>query len=119
MSFGKKIQELRKEADLSQEELAKKIGTSGAIIGRYERNEITPSIEVAKKIAAVFNVSVAYLLDKTGELSKFKDMEMIKRWEQIEKLPQNDKEHIIYVIDAMLRDASARKAYSKVEGAKA
>jgi transcriptional regulator with XRE-family HTH domain len=115
MSFGKKIQELRKETNWSQEEVAKKIGTSGAIIGRYERNEITPSIEVAKKIAKIFNVSVDFLLDDTGELSKFKDIEMLKRWEQIEKLPENDKAHVIYVIDAMLRDASARKAYSGVE----
>lgn len=118
MTFGKKLQELRKESGLSQEELAKKINTSGSIIGRYERNEMTPSVEVAKKLANVFNVSVDYLLDESGELSKFKDMEMLKRWEQIEKLPQFDKEHIIYAIDAMLRDASARKTYSKTEGLK-
>jgi len=112
MEFGKKIYSLRKDAKLSQEELAKKINTSGAIIGRYERSEITPSIEVAKKIATVFNVSVDYLLDDTGQLSKFKDMKMIKRWEQIHNLSEYDKEHIIYVIDALLRDAQARKAYS-------
>lgn len=113
MNFGKKIQELRKEAGLSQEELAKKVNTSGAIIGRYERSEITPSVEVAKKIAMVFNVSVDYLLDDTGELSKFKDMDMIKRWEQLDKLPDDDKEHIIYVLDALLRDAQARRAYTR------
>ena len=50
MNFGKKIQEIRKQAGLSQEELAKKVDTSGAIIGRYERSEITPSVEVAKKM---------------------------------------------------------------------
>jgi transcriptional regulator with XRE-family HTH domain len=113
MSFGKKVQELRKEAGLNQEELGKKVGTSGAIIGRYERNEITPSVEMAQKIATVFDVSLDYLLDSSGELSKFKDMEMIKRWEQIGRLPQQDKEHVIFVIDALLRDAQARKAYSK------
>lgn len=113
MNFGKKIHSLRKEANLSQEDVAKKIDTSGAIIGRYERNEITPSIEVAKKIAKIFNVSVDYLLDDSGELSMFRDINMIKRWEELEKLSDSDKEHIVYVIDALLRDAHARQAYSK------
>lgn len=35
----------------SQPELGKQVGISGTIIGRYKRGEITPSIEVAKKLA--------------------------------------------------------------------
>ena len=111
MSFGKKIQDLRKESGLSQEELAKKISTSGSIIGRYERNEMTPSVEVALKLSTVFKVSIDYLVDETGELSKFRDLQMLKRWEQIEKLPEQEKNHIIYVIDALIRDAAMKKTY--------
>ena len=37
------------ELKMSQDELAKIIGTSAPIIGRYDRNEIKPSIEVLKK----------------------------------------------------------------------
>ena len=51
MTFGERIIMLRKQLKLSQDDLAKKIGTSAPIIGRYERNEIKPSIEVAAKIA--------------------------------------------------------------------
>ncbi|NOZ95401.1 MAG: helix-turn-helix transcriptional regulator, partial [Acidobacteria bacterium] len=50
-TFGAKILELRKKQGWSQPQLGKMIGTSGAIIGRYERGEITPSIEVARKLA--------------------------------------------------------------------
>jgi len=39
-------------------DLGKKVGTSGDIIGRYERDEITPSAEVAFKLADVIDVSV-------------------------------------------------------------
>ncbi len=42
--FAGRLLALRKQRGWSQPELAKKIGISGAIIGRYERGEITPSI---------------------------------------------------------------------------
>ena len=47
MTFGEKVSILRKQLKWSQDDLAKKIGTSAPIIGRYERGEIKPSIEVA------------------------------------------------------------------------
>ena len=50
MNISDKILKLRKERNWSQEELAKKIGTSGPIIGRYEREEMVPSVEIAKKL---------------------------------------------------------------------
>lgn len=61
MDLGNKILQLRKNKGLSREDLAKEVGTSGAIIGRYERNEITPSVEVAAKIAEALEVSLDYL----------------------------------------------------------
>lgn len=48
--FGKKIALLRKDLGLSQTELAKKINTSVSVISRYEREEMIPSIDTAKKI---------------------------------------------------------------------
>jgi transcriptional regulator with XRE-family HTH domain len=37
----------------------------GDIIGKYERNEVKPSIEVAAKIANALEVSLDYLVGKT------------------------------------------------------
>ncbi|MCP4131253.1 MAG: helix-turn-helix transcriptional regulator [bacterium] len=113
MNFGQKVQELRKELKLSQGELAKRIGTSGTIVGRYERNEMTPSVEVARKLAGVFKVSIDYLVDESGEFTRFKDIAMVKRLEEIDKLPEGDKERIVYVVDALLRDFRTRRAYSE------
>ena len=42
----------------SQPEVGKLIGTSGAIIGRYERGKMTLSVEVAKKLAEAFRVTL-------------------------------------------------------------
>ena len=53
-AFGNRLLNLRKERGWSQPTLAIRVGTSGAIIGRYERGEITPSIEVSRKLADAF-----------------------------------------------------------------
>jgi len=54
--FAGRLLALRKERGWSQPELGKKVGTSGAIIGRYERGEITPSIGVAQKLALFWSI---------------------------------------------------------------
>ena len=51
MTLGEHITTLRKRKSLSQAALGKQIGTSGDIIGRYERGVITPSIDVIIKMA--------------------------------------------------------------------
>lgn len=93
----------------TQDELAKKIGTSAPIIGRYERNEIKPSIETAKNIADTLNVTLDYLLG--GSENAVLDKELLKRLEDIESLTKEDKDKIYYFIDMAVRDAKARKAY--------
>ena len=44
-TFGKRLTEVRKAKKLSQDELAKKLDVHGAVIGRYERDEVKPSIQ--------------------------------------------------------------------------
>lgn len=110
MTFGERIVYQRKQKKWSQDELAKKIGTSAPIIGRYERDEIKPSIEVAGKIAEELEVTIDYLINGTAVML---DKNSIKRLQDIQKLNDKEKEHLYHTIDALLRDAKARKEYSK------
>ncbi|WP_414692279.1 helix-turn-helix domain-containing protein [Pedobacter sp. CFBP9032] len=41
--------------------MAKEANVFREIIGRYERNEVSPSVDVAKKIADTLEVSLNYL----------------------------------------------------------
>jgi len=66
MDFGDNMMLIRKKKKLSQAALGKAIGTSGDVIGRYERGDIKPSIEVVSKIANALEVSVDYLIGKTS-----------------------------------------------------
>ena len=51
LNIGKKIAELRKEKNWSQTDLAKAVDVSRDIIGKYERGEHSPSIEITTKLA--------------------------------------------------------------------
>jgi transcriptional regulator with XRE-family HTH domain len=111
MAIADKILSLRKERGWSQQDLAGKISTSGPIIGRYERGEMVPSVEVAKKLAEAFGVTLDYLADNTGA-AQIKDRTMLQRLIDIETLGQEDKKTLVHVIDSLLRDARARKTYA-------
>jgi transcriptional regulator with XRE-family HTH domain len=105
MTFGDYITSIRKRKGLSQSDLGKQVGTSGDIIGKYERDEVKPSIEVASKIADVLEVSVDYLLGKTTvEIDK----KNLKRLEDIEMLSNEDKEHILFALDNMIKGAKLK-----------
>ena len=60
--FSYRLTVLLDENNMTQTQLAKKIGTSNVTICRYLTGERTPRIDVLTKIAYVFNVSLDYLL---------------------------------------------------------
>ena len=60
--FGMLIKQLRKEKGWSQQQLANKLQVTKAAVSTYERNIRTPSAEILKTMAVIFNVSANYLL---------------------------------------------------------
>lgn len=53
---------LRKNAKLTQKELAEKIGTTASTISKYEQGQLEPSLEMLEKMADLFGVSMDFLL---------------------------------------------------------
>ena len=66
-SFGKKLRECRDAKGLSQSELAKILNTNHSIIGKYERDEVKPSIDVVKNLADELETTVGFLLGETTQ----------------------------------------------------
>jgi len=108
--FGNRVTQARKEKGLSREELAKMIGTSGPIIGRYERGDMMPSVEIATKIADALQVSLDFLVGKSSLIVK--DHSMLERLEDIATLPQTKRSELFNVLDAYIRDFKTSKAYA-------
>ena len=58
MNLGNKIVSLRKKNNLSQEELAEKVGVTRQTISKWELEETAPDINQAKTLSKIFNVSL-------------------------------------------------------------
>ena len=101
MNLGEKVAELRKSQGLNRTQLGKLVDTSGAVIGRYERNEITPSVEMAKKIADALGVSLDYLTGGTSLM--IKDKKMLYRLELLQKISPKQRATILEVMDSLLQ----------------
>lgn len=61
--FGNKIQQLRKQRGLSQEDLAFKVGVDRSYMGFIERGEKNATLDKIIKIAKAFNIKVKDLFD--------------------------------------------------------
>lgn len=57
--FGNRLRELRKAADLTQEQLSEKAGISIDFIGMMERGIRSPSPETLEKLSEALNVDIA------------------------------------------------------------
>ena len=107
-TFGSKLKECRNVKGFSQSELAKQIDTYHSIIGKYERNEVKPTIDVVKKLANVLDTTVGYLLGETEDRELLKDPSMLRRLNDIAKFPDADKQCILYALDAMINNVKLK-----------
>lgn len=109
MLFGERLSLVRKQLKVSQDELAKRIGKHAPLIGRYERGEVKPSIDVAVQIAQVLGVSLDYL---TGINDVELNQELTSQITELQQLEDAERKHILKTLASLTRDAKARKAYS-------
>ena len=80
--FGKILQKLRKEKGLTQEQLARRINKESSIISRYEKGLQNPTFETVKEFAAIFNVSMDYLLGREQFLTPKDEKDISKILDQ-------------------------------------
>lgn len=69
MEFNEKLQELRKQKGLTQEELAEALYVSRTAVSKWESGRGYPNIESLKAIAAFFSVTIDELLSGSEVLT--------------------------------------------------
>ena len=62
MRLGEKIQVLRKQRDISQEQLAERLSVSRQAISKWETGESLPDVENILQLSNIFDVTTDYLL---------------------------------------------------------
>lgn len=62
VEFGERLRQLRKERNLTQQQLAELIGVKNGVISFYELGDRIPSPAVLRKLALALHVTSDYLL---------------------------------------------------------
>jgi transcriptional regulator with XRE-family HTH domain len=103
--FAERIKALRKQKNLSQTELGQLAELHYTHIGRFERGASRPSGDTLKRLADALGVTSDYLLEgSTDEAAKakFEDRELLQQFQEVERLPDEDKTVIKKLLDAFL-----------------
>lgn len=106
---------LRKQAGLTQVELADKIGVSKSQYIRYETKDVQPPANIMNKLADALGTSVDYLIsgDKSEKAkASLKNSELIQRFKEVDALPEDEQGVLIKIISAYVRDYRAKQAYA-------
>lgn len=69
VNMGEKLKSLRIEKNLTQKQVADRVGVAISAISSYESGTRYPSYEVLIKLARIYHVSTDYLLGISGNRS--------------------------------------------------
>ena len=67
MFHGERLEEIRKDKRMKQEDLAQLLGVSTTTISAYERGEMLPKVANLIKLAELLDISIDYLCGVTDE----------------------------------------------------
>lgn len=73
MNLADKVQQLRKQNNLSQEQLADKMGVSRQSISKWESGQSVPEISKIVQLSDIFGVTTDYILKDDIEFEQYSD----------------------------------------------
>ena len=111
-TVGQRLARLRKERGYTQVEVAKKMGLIQTLVSSYELDKLRLSGEMAVRFALALDVTTDELLHpKAGARKKSvrkPSLKVVRRMEEIEKLPPRQQAFVLSALDSILRGAAAR-----------
>ena len=75
MEFSKKLKEIRRNKNLTQEELARIINVSRSLVARWEYGDVYPSVNNLELLAEKLNVNIDELIDSEEKMNVIKSQE--------------------------------------------
>jgi transcriptional regulator with XRE-family HTH domain len=103
--LGVRLRQVREKRGLTQEDLARAIGSDWMRVSRYERGVNLPAADKLVALAAALRVSTDFLLrgDRTGEEPvEFSDIRLYERFRALDQLPRPEHEAVLHIVDAVL-----------------
>lgn len=114
--MGERIIQMRKQKELSQQDLAKLAEVHFTNVGKYEREEAVPSADVLNRIAKSLDVTTDFLLNGTMQdkaKNTIKDDELLIQFKKVEQLPNDKKKLVKEFLDAFIFKATIQQQLMK------
>jgi transcriptional regulator with XRE-family HTH domain len=107
-TIGPRLARIRKERGYTQVELAKKIGTIQTLVSDYETDRLRLSAEMAVRFALALDISTDELLHPKAKKKNGRkpSLKVMRRMEEIEKLPPRQQSFVLTALDSILRGAA-------------
>lgn len=113
MNLGNKIQKLRKERNITQEDLASELGVTAAAVSKWENDYTLPDIIMLCAIADYFDITTDELLGRAKEIKyAIISSETLALGQKVEKIA---KEYGVKVLDIFTDYKQATEAASQNE----
>lgn len=105
--FGARLARLRRERNITQDELARRVGLAQPNISAYEGGRFVPSGPLIIRLARILEVSADQLLgvEPVKRNGPPLDRSAARRLRQIDRLSRRDRQALLRTIDAYLTKA--------------
>jgi transcriptional regulator with XRE-family HTH domain len=109
VALGKRVAQLRKERDLTQQELAELLGIAQQTLAHYEGARLRVPASMLPTLATIFKVPVDSLLNRTESTPGTGKRGPAPKWQQqieaIAQLPKAQQRFVSQMLDTVLAQA--------------
>ena len=117
MSVGKVIAELRTQRDLTQAELAERVGVSQSYLARWESGRVEPRPKALRKIAQALGVDINELAEeRRAELEKslgIQDTELLALFQEVQNLDNDELDALKILLRGLLSRSRLEQVLQK------
>jgi transcriptional regulator with XRE-family HTH domain len=94
---------LRKKRGLTQQQLCELVGVHVTHLSSYENDRSQPTLDVIRRLALSLDVTADELVfDPAERVPQVSNKELLKQWERIEQLPEEDREVLKVLVEGLL-----------------
>lgn len=113
MEFSERLKSLRKQAQLTQVDIAEKLGISQPAYASWERGIKKPTQENLVKIAQILNVSIDYLVGNSDKNLKEEELDNVELLFRMNSNGLTEEEKIIFKKELIEFMKERKKAFRK------
>ncbi|WP_079707677.1 helix-turn-helix domain-containing protein [Paraliobacillus ryukyuensis] len=114
--FSERLMLMRRQKNLTQENLANILDVSKGAISKYEKGTASPSYKILWRLADYFNVSVDYLIGKSNSFSgdRYEDAFISQLKQNFEEMKDEDKKQLLKILRIIDSDKSKLPSILKI-----